>query len=56
MFEELLQARSDYKELKINWTLRFLTRHPILQSKYNRTLDPTQFLAKSPIMIQEWFD
>ena len=56
MAEELLQARGDYKELGINCTPGFLTRHPILQSKYSRTLDQKQFLAQDPAIIQEWFD
>lgn len=30
MAEELLQARGDYKELGVNWTSGFLTRHPML--------------------------
>ena len=39
MVEELLQARHNFKELGKNWTKRFLNRHPVLQSKYSRTLD-----------------
>ena len=47
MTEGLLQAKSDYKELGTNWTLRFLERHPMLQSKYSRTLDQERFLAQN---------
>ena len=39
MAEELLQARSDYKELEVNWISGFLIRHSTLQSKYSRTLN-----------------
>ena len=39
MATELLQAKGDYRELKKNWVLAFLDRHPTLQAKYNRTLD-----------------
>ncbi len=56
MAEELLQARGDYKELGVNWTSGFLTRHPMLQWKYSRTLDQERFLAQDPVIIQQWFD
>lgn len=39
MAEELLQAKQDFKELSKNWTVEFLNCHPVLQSKYSRTLD-----------------
>ena len=53
MAEELLQAKGDYKELGVNWTPGFLTRYPMLQSKYSRTLDQEQFLAQDPVIIQQ---
>lgn len=56
MAEELLQARGDYKALGLNWTSGFLTRNPMLQSKYSRTLDQERFLAQDPVIIQQWFD
>ena len=56
MAEELLQAKGDYKELGTNWNIRFLDRHPVLQSKYSCTLDQERFLAQNQDSIQEWFD
>ena len=56
MAQELLRAKQDFKELGKNWTEKFLGRHPILQSKYSRTLDQERFLAQNRDSIQEWFD
>ena len=56
MAEELLQAKGDYKELGTNWNVRFLDHHPVLQSKYSRTLDQERFLAQNQDSIQEWLD
>ena len=56
MTEELLQARHEFKELGKNWTAGFLNRHPVLQSKYSRTLDPDRFFAQNRDSIQQWFD
>lgn len=35
----LLRAKQDFKELGKNWSEKFLGRHPVLHSKYSRTLD-----------------
>ena len=56
MAEELLQTKQDFKELGKNWSEKFLGRHPILQSKYSRTLDQERFLAQNRDSIREWFD
>ena len=56
MAEELLQAKQDFKGLGKNWTSGFLNHHPVLQSKYSRTLDQDRFLAQNRGSIQEWFD
>ena len=56
MAEELLQAKQDFKELGKNWSEEFLSRHPILQSKYSRTLDQERFLAQNLDSIRKWFD
>lgn len=55
MAKELLQAKGDYKELGTNWTSRFFERHPMLRSKYSRTLDQERFLAQDRDSIQDWF-
>ena len=54
--KELLQTKQDFKELCKNWSEKFLSLHPILQSKYSRTLDQKQFLAQNCDSIREWFD
>ena len=56
MAEELLRAKQDFKELSKNWSEKFLSRHPVLQSKYSRTLDQERFLTQNRDSIQEWFD
>ena len=56
MAEELLRAKQDFKELGKNWSEEFLGRHPVLQSKYSRTLDQERFLAQNRNSIREWFD
>ena len=56
MAEELLRAKQDFKELGNNWSENFLNRHPILQSKYSRTLDQERYLAQNRDSIQQWFD
>ncbi len=56
MAEELLRAKQDLKELGKNWSEKFFSRHPVLQSKYSRTLDQEQFLAQNQDSIREWFD
>ncbi len=56
MVEELLQAKQDFKELGKNWSEKFINRHPVPQSKYNRTFDQEQFLAQNWDSIREWFD
>ena len=56
MAHELLQAKSDYKELGVNWNSGFLERHRALQSKYSPTLDQECYLAQDPEIIQQWFD
>ena len=56
MAKELLRAKQDFKELGKNWSEKFLGRHPILQSKYSRTLDQERFLAQNRDSIREWFD
>lgn len=56
MAEELLQAKGDYKELGKNWVSKYLSRHPMLQAKYSRTLDQDRFLAQDHDIIQDWFN
>ena len=56
MAEELLRAKQDFKQLGKNLLEKFFSRHPILQSKYSRTLDQERFLAQNRDSIQEWFN
>lgn len=56
MTEELLQAKDDCKELRINLNQKFFTHHLIFQWEYSFTLDQEQFLVYDQIIIQKWFD
>ncbi len=56
MAHKLLQAKGDYKKLRVNWNSGFLERHPALQSKYSRTLDQKRYLAEDLEIIQHWFN
>ncbi len=56
MAEKLLRAKQDFKELSKNWFEKFLSRHPVLQSKYSCTFDQERFLAQNWDSIREWFD
>lgn len=57
MVEELLlQAKSDYKELEVNWISGFLACHHTLKSKYSQYLGQKHFLAQNQDIIQEWFN
>ncbi len=52
MAVELLQAKSDHKEVGTNSVSGYPNRHPTLQAKYSRTLDPDRFLAQNQDVIQ----
>ncbi len=54
--EKLLRAKQHVKELGKNWSEKFLSRHPVLQSKYSYTLDQEQFLAQNRVSILEWLN
>ena len=56
MAHKLLQAKGDYKKLRVNWNSRFLECHPALQSKHSRTLDQKRYLAEDLEIIQHWFN
>ena len=45
MAKELFQVKQNFKELGRNWLEKFLSRHFILQSKYNHILDQKQLPA-----------
>ena len=56
MAKELLQAKQNFKKLGKNWSEKFLSRHPVLHSKYSFRLDHKRFLAQNRNSIQESFD
>ncbi len=52
----MLRAKQDFNELGKNWSEKFLSRYPLLKSKYSRRLDQERFLAQNQDSIWEWFD
>ncbi len=56
MAQELLRVKGDYKELGKNWVSGFFGCHPMLQTKYSRTLAQNRFLAQNRDIIQDWFN
>jgi len=39
----------------VNWTSKFIKRHPVLQLKYNRKYDYQRALCEDPKLINQWF-
>ncbi len=52
----MLQAKQDFKELSKNWSEKFFSNHPLLQSEYKRTIDQEQVLTPNRDSVPKWFD
>ena len=53
--QELCYAKGDIKALGINWTQKFLRRHPDIKTKYVPPLDEERAAAQDPEILSDWF-
>jgi hypothetical protein len=51
---KLLAEKGDKERLRENWHLKFLSRHPNLQSKFVPLRDCKRYHAEKPEIIRHW--
>ena len=56
MAQELLTAKGDNKPIGVNWTQKFLSRHPEIKTAYVPPLDKERAIAQEPAILTEWFE
>jgi hypothetical protein len=56
MATELLKAKGDMEDIGINWSQRFLQRHPHLKSRFVAPLDKDRVCLEDPKQILRFFE